>query len=1347
MVERSVVINVSVPGLEEARTGLVDIRDVVIELTERSRELQETLGKIRLNQYSNYTPEPSTTPSGRQRDARGRFISSGMRTIPSGIVDTLLRRTQQGREAGVILSSTGQDLYAPYTSTAGNVHFNINDRIRSLGTQVVHTHPNDISALSVQDFLKTPLLGKEHTITSLTPSGSAMSALIPAEGVPKEFLKDWNKKIKQTTAFGEHNMLSVEKIDAALVRAITDLGKQYNVAIKSFKVPRGMESIFIRPIPDPSNITELLDMDKQLGDRLKKLILSKNPNNRNVVGTQITRNAINTQDYGVLIARNEKDEILGAIQASFRPGRAAYVERLGSTGIEKGVGSALLKTVEHSARLIDIPEMRLIALKDAVEFYLKQGFTTDEDWKNQDASLMTKDLTNSMEEIKYRPRGKKGRFRRINYRDRFLMEGRSPDSYDRAIDESLEYKNPAQEVQSSVQNQGWLKRFEAENEWIKDLSKNREEYLNKASKAADRARADRDKAFNYQYVKRTERDAPIFTGYALAQKEFGQYKEKAFDIGTLIENLTKKGGSLSTLSWQFASVAMSSMGVYFSISGIVRMIEQGLTAIFNPLNNVQGLLQSIAMSKGFAPQLGLDTYFEKLGININDIVKASLYWQGIMGTITGMLAGFGAKILNDPDVQNAITDIVKQLQDFLLDPKTFQLVKDIVIAIDRAMPNIIGSIRMLGDLIKDWIIPHADMLAFAWAVTMVMQPMVSIVSWFVNLTKIVLGLTTDVKDLGTAMGLLGKTPIPNMFGMGTKAAGVGMSEIEYGVGAVGMEAGTVGALAGGEGAAAALSTGAITAAGTSMLSLIPIIGLVIGAIALLYIAWSTNWGGFRDGCDKVGAAFGRMGQTATSAVDDIIASLQNSITPFERFIGVVGEMDSTKGGMDSFFGAMAAGVDNLTMGISAAVDGLMMLYGSAEQKAEVLDFQEKFKKKYPNGATAQQYLEMRNGIIPAGQTAQTDYQKNFAAGQQAAKDNKAWQDGFNSVNSGQDKQLEETKAGNQTVSDIYKVLVNGIPGSSGGMGGPQSLTGAMGHVTMNGQPLDTIFTKSGQVIKNLVTEVNKSLPRGAIPQPLPGWAIGNPSVDYGTESHQGQYIDVRGSKVPVPTLYGPNGQKEDYTNPIAIETKTNNAKHAGNLWQIAHDKAVIEQGKANNKARKEAEESQKKAAENPYANGVYTGPNGFIPANMTYNPNSPDTIKATPGVGMGALPKGFVSEWQKIVDDSNAMAKANKARNDAIQAALKAADDERRKNLITTETQKDYTGAITRTTDPVVIEAIKAGKEKAAPIIGKGGYLAPTATTQPQKTEINIVIQGNATQEVTDDMIRKIEQRIVGRGA
>lgn len=234
-------------------------------------------------------------------------------------------------------------------------------------------------------------------------------------------------------------------------------------------------------------------------------------------------------------------------------------------------------------------------------------------------------------------------------------------------------------------------------------------------------------------------------------------KEMAAGLGKTIDQLTSKSGALGRVGWTFTSLAMGALGVYFSLMGIVNMIQQGLGAMFNPLKNLESFVQAYAYSKMIFDDdsmVNIDNFMKKLGIDIGDVAKASMYLNGVLGTITASIGAFGAKVLLDPEVQKNIEQMIKMLQDFLLDPETMNLAKGIFKGMAEALPGVLDGIKLLGWLIQHTILPYAGIFAKLWAVALVAMPIFSVISALTNLVKVLGIIPSAIMGIATAFKLV-----------------------------------------------------------------------------------------------------------------------------------------------------------------------------------------------------------------------------------------------------------------------------------------------------------------------------------------------------------------------------------------------------------------------------------------------------------------------------------------------------------------------------------------------------------------------------------------------------------------
>ena len=958
-----------------------------------------------------------------QDDADVGLQSITQRFRPAAsLVKELISKTQmQGGEHGTVLSGTFEDLKPQYYSKGkGSMDFIKTSRLLREGEHVLHTHDNDILALSPADFTETPLLGKEHTVSSIIGSGDMMTAKVPAGGVPKAFLTDWSNGIKSVIQQGKKQKFNRAQLNEALTSAILELANKHGVEIVTRNaLSGGMQAIQFRELGFDINDSSLITgFEDQIADRRNELSGKyKNAGNiderslidRKLNACTLMKSAIENATERMLIAVDGK-KILGALLPDYdMDENTAHIDTLANMSDVKGIGGILLKMFEETAIREGKSRASLFAKEDSVPFYEGEGYS---DSGVLGRRGMEKELGSGLHAIDvdapnkrrktFQPRNAKGQFRKprtaTTEGDEQTIVLQLPDVTTKAkTNASLEtvWDNLVDRLGKDAVSFSWTQEDVGGSEGrvghyqvrvkdtIKNLDKVKErigkafdesisgvegiipegqldvvkgagaapksprEQQKKIEKEAEKELAERVKAKERMYAQmakegeriRKENDARAmaktdeiadrvkqdkqnrtFGGYEDLEKEFGPYKEATLNVGEMMDNLVKKGGALSSLSWQFASVAMSSMGVYFSLMGITMMIQQGLSAIFNPLRNVESLIQGYAQALAFAPELETDNFLSKMGVSLEDIIDRALWLQGVFAHIQIMFAGFGAKVLLDPEVQDAIHGIVDELENFLLEPETFELVKGIIIAIRDAMPAILNGVRMLGNLIKDWLIPHADMLAFAWAMSLVIQPLVSIVSFFVNITKLVSGLLVDTLSLLRYFNLIGDIKIPMAMGQGNvpvlwNALGVKSNPLGKGMQAINVEGAIVKEATkdvvqaaapaattaiGMPAAEAAMGTALVTstipaeaglaakfaALGARLGPLLtnPITIAVAVALAAIGVMWITNFAGFRDSAKKfiedIKPAFHAMATSikgAFSGIGDSIKRLGTSI--------------------------------------------------------------------------------------------------------------------------------------------------------------------------------------------------------------------------------------------------------------------------------------------------------------------------------------------------------------------------------------------------------------------------------------------------------------------------------------
>jgi len=256
-------------------------------------------------------------------------------------------------------------------------------------------------------------------------------------------------------------------------------------------------------------------------------------------------------------------------------------------------------------------------------------------------------------------------------------------------------------------------------------------------------------------------------------------KNAASSVSQLLDAIGSKQAILSRMSWGFTSLAMASLGVYFSLMSIYNVISRAVTSLFNPLSNLQGLIQGYAtgqaMLKGTTADL--DEYMKRLGIDMNGIVEGSRRYTSILSGINTTIGAFGAKLMLDPAVYDAMLSILSAIQEFFADPRTFDLIKSLIVEFAKQMPEILSAFKFVAEIVRDVILPNIGLLVKIWTVALIAMPVFSLVAGLLkvldlaqnigiafkiaftskhvtNFVKIVAGTEGIMAGLGTKLGTI-----------------------------------------------------------------------------------------------------------------------------------------------------------------------------------------------------------------------------------------------------------------------------------------------------------------------------------------------------------------------------------------------------------------------------------------------------------------------------------------------------------------------------------------------------------------------------------------------------------------
>jgi len=245
--------------------------------------------------------------------------------------------------------------------------------------------------------------------------------------------------------------------------------------------------------------------------------------------------------------------------------------------------------------------------------------------------------------------------------------------------------------------------------------------------------------------------------------------------------LYKMGDILRGLSWRFASLGMSAMGVYFSIQGLMMTFQQGLGAITTPLADIEALMKNIGMSTAFGDGImNASKAMDKLNIGKDDFIEGWKNLTNIQGTIQTLFASIGTKVFGGEhgkkftdELLTGVSDAFKELDNQDISGTIRDLLTSIVSSLPAILPAIKSITGMLQTLAENkFLIEWGAQLMM---ISLVMQPIASGLAAIVTIGG-------GVATFGNLFSVFGKA----LWGVaaGSQAAGLGLQAMALRVGAL-----------------------------------------------------------------------------------------------------------------------------------------------------------------------------------------------------------------------------------------------------------------------------------------------------------------------------------------------------------------------------------------------------------------------------------------------------------------------------------------------------------------------------------------------------------------------------------
>lgn len=189
-------------------------------------------------------------------------------------------------------------------------------------------------------------------------------------------------------------------------------------------------------------------------------------------------------------------------------------------------------------------------------------------------------------------------------------------------------------------------------------------------------------------------------GYRSFNDQASRYEDTMDKMPKWTDAFTKHGKAIAGVSWQFTTLQMAALGIFFSMMSLVSVMGQGIGMIVGGVGDLEGMMKAKAMagmSGNFydtkTNQTFSGTYIDdQLGINDQTRVDAWKNLTDFSSTLSTMLSGFGAKVLTSPKFLDASNIFLNKLFDVLKDDKNLESVVNLSQTLFETLGNIVEKL-------------------------------------------------------------------------------------------------------------------------------------------------------------------------------------------------------------------------------------------------------------------------------------------------------------------------------------------------------------------------------------------------------------------------------------------------------------------------------------------------------------------------------------------------------------------------------------------------------------------------------------------------------------------------------
>jgi hypothetical protein len=205
-------------------------------------------------------------------------------------------------------------------------------------------------------------------------------------------------------------------------------------------------------------------------------------------------------------------------------------------------------------------------------------------------------------------------------------------------------------------------------------------------------------------------------GYRSFNEQAARYEDTMDKMPLWTERFGSLGKSIAGASWQFTTLQMAALGIFFSMMSIVSVMSQGIGLVIGGIGDLDAMMKAKAMagmSGNFKDESGnvfTGAYIdEALGITDQTRIDAWKNLTDLSSTISTMLSGFGSKVLTDPKFLESANDFVGRLFNVVTNPDNLETVVNLSQTLFETIGNIVDklpSLIKLFDMIASFHVPE-----------------------------------------------------------------------------------------------------------------------------------------------------------------------------------------------------------------------------------------------------------------------------------------------------------------------------------------------------------------------------------------------------------------------------------------------------------------------------------------------------------------------------------------------------------------------------------------------------------------------------------------------------------------